>query len=118
MKDDSVVVIENFVKKSDSIYIVGRQFLNDADFFSYPIDSRKIGTHLVSTLSDLRKFSLNDVKKKVIKQKYEANQFVVSSVMVNNSKCFYYFQVTSIKLGTYRSQMKKLTKIFYCFRLM
>ena len=36
MKDDSVAVIENFVKKSDSIYIVGRQFLNDDDFFSYP----------------------------------------------------------------------------------
>ena len=80
MKDDSVVVIENFVKKSDSIYIVGRQFLNDDDFFSYPIDSRKIGTHLVSTLSDLRKFSLNDVQKKAIKLKYEANQFVVSSL--------------------------------------
>ena len=37
---------------------------------------------------------------------------------MNNSKCFYYFQVTSIRSGTYRSQMKKLTKIFYCFRLM
>lgn len=87
--DGLVVVIENFLQaRCGEIRIVGRQFAKSDDFFSFPIQSRQIGTFRVSGLSSqpIQSWPLTQVKAKALKFHLIGEEFVISSL--NEHKTF------------------------------
>lgn len=76
-KDNEVVKIENIVKCTKNIYLIGRKFIEQRNFFVYPFSSSCLNIYTVNKLGSLRKWCLHDVKYKVVllplSEKYETN---------------------------------------------
>lgn len=60
--DSSVVLIENFARKADGDFIIGRLFNRKVDLMSYPVPSSPYDNVRVSELSEMLSFSLSSVK--------------------------------------------------------
>jgi len=65
-KTNEVVKIENIMKCNEQIYFIGRRFREKCDLFSYPFSSKHLNIYIVNTLGSLKKWRLNDIKKKVV----------------------------------------------------
>ena len=60
-----VFLIENFLKTTSEVFVVGRRYLEVDDFFDYPIPSSLIGTFLVRKISPYYEcFPLSCIKAK------------------------------------------------------
>lgn len=74
---NSIAVVRNILKTDVNVFFVYQTFCEQHDFYAYPLQSSKIGTYLVSSLSsELLVARLCDFKKKNVMLPYK-NSFVV-----------------------------------------
>lgn len=62
----SVVVVENIVESDSDVYLIGRKFLNQSDYFKYPFQSSLLNIFQVSELGPLEKWNIVNIKQKVV----------------------------------------------------
>ena len=80
MKDETIVVIKNFVRTNTELFMVGRSFDADdiTDFFNVPLPSTSIGIYDVGNIfPQLSLFLMTDIKNKCCKIPNPDNRFVV-----------------------------------------
>lgn len=61
-----VVIIFNIIETESEVYCIGRKFLNKCNYFDYPFESSLLNIFLVSQLGCMEKFSLDNIKRKVV----------------------------------------------------
>lgn len=85
-KANEVVRIENIINCTDNIYFIGRRFREKCDLFFYPFPSSCFNIYIVNDLGSLRKWCLNDIKKKVVllplSEKFEKDYDQINSKSV------------------------------------
>lgn len=67
LDDGSIIVIENFAVEKGNEWVIGREYINKEDLYSYPIKSSKLEIFSVQELSELRCWPLEKIKKKGLK---------------------------------------------------
>lgn len=80
MKDETIVLIKNFVRTSTGLFMVGQSFDPDdiIDFFNVPLPSTSLGIYDVDNIfPHLSLFPMTDMKKKCIKIPDLDNRYVV-----------------------------------------
>jgi hypothetical protein len=80
MKDETIVLIKNFVRTSTGLFMVGQSFDPDdiIDFFNVPLPSTSLGIYDVDNIFPrLSLFPMTDMKKKCIKIPNLDNRYVV-----------------------------------------
>lgn len=74
IRDGSIVVIENFLKKKESSYIIGRKYEKLTDLYSYPLESSKLNIHKVDSLSELNMWPVNVITCKALRLPLDTNE--------------------------------------------
>ncbi len=67
LQDKSVVIVKNFVKVNGVKLVMGQKYLTQQNFYMYPIPSSSILEYVVSNLSPLQAWDVNDIVYKCVK---------------------------------------------------
>lgn len=82
LNGNAIVLIINIVKNTKEVMIIFQRYLNNDNFFSSPIQSKKIGTFQVSTLSPIFEHcSITNITAKGVKIPINRDLFYVSSML-------------------------------------
>jgi len=65
LSSGKIVVIDNIVVNNSGTYIIGRQFLNMSNYFSFPMPSSLLDIYKVSSLGPLQKWNIDKISKKL-----------------------------------------------------
>ncbi|XP_077275558.1 uncharacterized protein LOC143904618 [Temnothorax americanus] len=91
-KTNEVIKIKNIIKCTEGTYLIGRRFKEKSNFFSYPFSSCNIDIYIyiyiVSILGSLKKWCLNDIKRKVVLLPLPEKDANDNWIALNKSVCF------------------------------
>ncbi|KYN27353.1 hypothetical protein ALC57_03261 [Trachymyrmex cornetzi] len=78
LKDESIIVIKNFIVNEDGPVVIGNKYKTLTDFYTVPckLQSSKLDIYLVSDVGNLESWDLEQIANKCIKLKFE-NKYVV-----------------------------------------
>ena len=62
LNDKSVVLVENFLKNFDQVFIVGRQFALYDDLYVTPLKSSQLGINVVKQLGSLNAWAISEIR--------------------------------------------------------
>ena len=83
LNDQSIVIIENFVKRNGQILIIGRKFEIVDNLYTSPLNSSQLGIHVVKQLGNLDVWARSEIKCKgfIIPSFVSPDSFVVSPLL-------------------------------------
>lgn len=64
---DKIVVVDNIISSEGILQVIGREFSNSCDLYTYPCNSSEIGIYMLSELNrELKTWRLSDVTHKMV----------------------------------------------------